>query len=535
MENGKNNKIIIIPENKIILLKEDVYTKGVDTVNKKANISYQKGYNSRKNNIVDDYLKTDKMDNLNSDTYIVPLKNGINSYNITSIKGTEVMHYFKRHFSNEATTLSIELNGKKDDYELQMEQNEMKTFLIQFVDKVNAVISDYITKHKELTNRKIYKCSQVCIYPVKSSSNFNSKMVDLLLQYNQTLMGLPIVKLNENLFKKDVSNIQKDKEFLRNNMDYYKSYRSHGDSKETHMNGLNTDMNMLRGRERVNVEIQRVNEMTKVLLDDLAQYRQCMANGNNEMADRYGMRISKMFAEYFHICQARHIMQFASYVDDYNKNVIRKRNISPQTNKYTYYRLNSEENENDTQDIFNITKKYNPMAFKEFPYNQMKNVKVVYRQPLDFQIKKLYNDSRMGLKNLFKADEEGMEQFKQMIEGNILIIFDDNVSGGATLSDICAQFLNVGVKHILPITFGEMRQQWAGRDSNGQIMMIRKPKNGFVFGDKSIFAFNGKMFDTSKINNPMDAANVYKATFGKYDKDGAVAFWNAYKDALRTR
>ena len=52
-----------------------------------------------------DYLKTDKMDMNNEDTYLVPLKNGMMSYNITSINGTEVMHYFKRIFDRQKTSI----------------------------------------------------------------------------------------------------------------------------------------------------------------------------------------------------------------------------------------------------------------------------------------------------------------------------------------------------------------------------------------------------------------------------------------------
>ena len=60
----------------------------------KAQISYNKGKNIDASN----YLKTDKMDANNSDTYIVPLKGGIDSYNITDIHGLNIMHYFQYIF-----------------------------------------------------------------------------------------------------------------------------------------------------------------------------------------------------------------------------------------------------------------------------------------------------------------------------------------------------------------------------------------------------------------------------------------------------
>ena len=134
-------------------LNEDVYTKNIDRNNKKANISYKKGFNANSfltnTPTPGESIRTDKMDSSNSDTYIVPLKNGINSYNITSIEGKEIMHYFKRHFSDEATTVAIKVNGKKENYELDMENNEINQFLKQFADKINFIIYDYVSKHRE--------------------------------------------------------------------------------------------------------------------------------------------------------------------------------------------------------------------------------------------------------------------------------------------------------------------------------------------------------------------------------------------------
>jgi phage terminase small subunit len=153
----------------------------------------------------------------------------------------------------------------------------------------------------------------------------------------------------------------------------------------------------------------------------------------------------------------------------------------------------------------------------------------MYREPIDYQIKKIFNDSRMGLKNLFSFDEKELGLAKEQIAGNVLVIFDDNISGGATLSDICAQFLSIGVKHIIPITFGKMFQQWGGAINKG-FAKIYEPENGFVFGDNKTFVFNGRTFNTDQITNPMDAANIYRQTFGTYDKQGATELWNTWNN-----
>lgn len=80
------------------IISEDVYVNGIK--GKKANLTYSQRHSSNPtknhgNMNSADMLDTGKMDQDNNDTFIVPLKGGINSYNITSIKGVEVMHYFK--------------------------------------------------------------------------------------------------------------------------------------------------------------------------------------------------------------------------------------------------------------------------------------------------------------------------------------------------------------------------------------------------------------------------------------------------------
>jgi hypothetical protein len=553
-------KKVHISESKLSVLSEDVYADKLDMANKKAKLKYKKGFDaasSHRSMTPGENIKTDKMDSSGSDTYIVPLKNGINSYNITSIDGKEIMHYFKRHFSHEATNLEIKVGNKKENYELEMERNEVNQFLRQFVNKINFVIDDYVSKHKELTDRKIYKASQVCIYPVKSSSNFNSKMVDMLVRYKQDVFGLPVVKLNEGLLRKDVSNIQKDEDFIAKNTEYYNSRRGYynaekgktfnpGVKTQTHMNGLNSDLNMFKARNELNKHIELLNDMVKRMLTNLYQYRDRAKKGNKKGMETYAMRIIEDFPKYCEIANDKDIIRFARYTDDMG-NEISKKNFSPQeSDKPIYYREKKSTKKpsvkENTEQIIEILKTYVPQEYrrlKRIKYTYKKEyvsildtIKVMYREPVDYQIKKIFNDSRMGLKNLFAFDPKELEVAKKQIEGNILVIFDDNVSGGATLSDICAQFLSIGVKYIIPITFGKMFQQWGGSISGGWANIFAPDKNGgkgFVFGDNKTFMFNGKTFNTDQITNPMDAANIYQQTFGKYDKEGATQLWNMWK------
>ena len=80
----------------------------------------------------------------------------------------------------------------------------------------------------------------------------------------------------------------------------------------------------------------------------------------------------------------------------------------------------------------------------------------------------------MALKNYFQPnnDKELIDNQLNDTENNVFVIFDDNISGGATLSDICNQLKNLGVKYIVPITFGKMRESW-----NSRTIVVNKPKN----------------------------------------------------------
>lgn len=533
-------KRVHISESKLSVLAEDVFTNKLDRNRKKANITYKKGLTVSANasRAPKEAVKTDKMDSSGSDTYIVPLKGGINSYNITNIDGKEIMHYFKRHFSNEKTNLQIKMNGNVEDYQIEMENSEFNAFLSQFIDKISFVVYDYVSKHKELMDKNEYTFSKICVYPVKSSSNFNIKITELIEKNNQTIFGLPVVKLNENLLKKDTSKMEKDEDFIAKNADYYNSFREkgrkrpHGD--ETHMNGLNTDINMFKAREKVHELVAQLNNMTDEINSYLSGYMECLMNKDNDGASRYGSILGKMFIEYANMSKASEIKNHTAYQNDYTGEMMYKSNFNGKGNEYIYFEplFDTQMNKNNYNIIRKLAKIYDPNEYRALG-QYVYNVQILKRKPLDFQIKKVFNDTRMGLKNFFSFNLEELEKAKKEIEGNILVIFDDNISGGATLSDICAQFVNIGIKHIIPITFGKMFTQWGGRGPSGRAddwYNLTEPPNGFIFGDNKTFVFNGHSFNTDQITNIMDAANLYQDAFGKYDKEGVNELWNTYKN-----
>ena len=106
----------------------------------------------------------------------------------------------------------------------------------------------------------------------------------------------------------------------------------------------------------------------------------------------------------------------------------------------------------------------------------------------DFEIKSLRNSERLGLKNYYNPNYSGeyiedkqtkyfdFQKEIEKIKGTIFLIFDDNISGGATLSDICYQCKQLGIENIIPITFGQMQQS-----NNMRGIVLNTPKNGYDF------------------------------------------------------
>ena len=147
INNGKNKKVYL-KESQITSLKEDVFAS-----EKRGKNKVKLSYNKRKStdtirNIgslnAQELVNTSKMDQNNSDTYEVPLKGGIMSYNITSIRGTEIMHYFKNKFAK--MDVDLDGDGQKETYELWMDDPEYQEFFKQFYSKVNNVVSHVTNK-----------------------------------------------------------------------------------------------------------------------------------------------------------------------------------------------------------------------------------------------------------------------------------------------------------------------------------------------------------------------------------------------------
>ena len=422
-------------------LKEDVYVS--DIKGKKANLTYNKRGNSnptrnRGNLNSSDMLDTGKMDQNNNDTFIVPLKGGINSYNITSIKGTEVMHYFKNKVSKKRTEIQLSVDGVKNDYQLIMEDSEFQDFLYTFVGKVNNVVNYAISNF----NIKKDDFTEVSIYPVPSSSNFNRFMCNAIAG-KINISGMNTREITDSIFKKDLTDLQKDTDFINKNKDYYSGRMYKGGNNDT--------------------------SHEEYLDDTIRKYKNTTTAQDQTLIDQYNMWVNRVITSYNQRVNVKTLAKNYKNLVDSEQQIRQKLKGSHWANAFNQLKYAKGPSvEKRSEAIWELV---TPILGKTYVDNH--KIDIVQIEKKDFQIKNLSNDVRMGLKNYFKT-EDNIEDEIEHIRNTIFVIFDDNISGGATLSDICYQCKKIGINYIIPITFGEMRTKY----SQG-ILQVNKPtKNG---------------------------------------------------------
>lgn len=424
---------------------EGVYINGVR--GNKANLSYGKGLTRHAGNLnPQDMIKTDKMDTNNADTYLVPLKGGLYSYNITSISGTEVMHYFKNYWDHKKAEIKMkDIKGNEETYQLEMEKREFNEFLRQFILKVSFVVEHY------LQNNTVGEISKISIYPVPSSSEFNQRMAEELV--NMSIGGLQIQVIDRNLFKKDTTNIEKDNEFIEKNKEYFSSEMGNVHNKPV-TDYIDTTINKSHAIEKFGQYVDAVNDCTKKLLHDLNNYLNGVSKGSQKT-------LNSIVYDYKYYCD---IMDDSVKKCRYNDVARGVEDSAIYFNKVAAKKKYSKDASisKRTACVWNLIRnsplirgKVSPITGK--PYTKRD---IAYWEYTPFHMKNLSNGVRMGMKNFFSIDTNVLQKEISRINGTLFIIFDDNISGGATLSDICMQAKNAGIKNILPITFGKMGVKW---------------------------------------------------------------------------
>jgi hypothetical protein len=451
------------------ILSENVYMDKdkVNTRKKEIGLTYRKNsknVNALKNGSAADYLNTDKMDNNNSDTHIVKLKNGIDSYNITRIMGMEVMHFFKKFWDNEKAILKVknQESDTVDDYELTMLERERQQFLTQFTNKVEVVLTDFINKNiKDKEN-----IVGVTLYPVKSSSKFNIKMVNEMS--NMSVLGLPIQVINDSLLVKDLRNLEKDTDFIERNQEFY-------DGDYTAMEKF--DMGTV--NQNLDSAINRYNSLNEVwkLLPELNEYVETLKRlyydyNNKGLSEKMLLKLANIYKNYYDTLQKCYGVKYIDAVSGNEKKLRKDKIIVAQ--KYT----KGPSVEKRSADIWKLVKKYlkgekSPITNK--PYEK---VDVCKWDKKSFEIKYLSNSVRLGLKNIYNpnTDEEYVKSELKRINNTLFVIFDDNISGGATLGDICYQCKKLGIKNLVPITFGQMEES-----NTIGLIRLNTPENGYNY------------------------------------------------------
>lgn len=436
------------------LLQEDVFANRATIrgrKNKSVNLTYQRHTGYNKGNLTSaDMLGTEKMEKNNEDTYKKKLKGGIWSYNITSIKGEEVMHFFKERYARERKAVTLRTGGV--DYELGMEDNEFNEFMRIFNAKVNRVINYCIEQFRAENNE--FEPTKVSIYPVPSREQFNQKMAEEMSK--MTLGGLPVQVIDQNMLKKDLRNLQKDEDFINKNKEFFNGKLG----KDSEEGGFG--MPVMTHLEDDIRRLSAFNEAVKYVDVMNAAFNQIKSSWNNYKTNgspRTLNTLASAYAKYYDAMKAcTNLVSYKNFVRKGGEDANFKMDTIAKAIKYT----KGPSVEGRSGKIWSLVepilgKQISPSTGKE--YGQ---VDINEWTPSKFQIKNLSNGERMGLKGYYNANEDAelVQRELERIKGGVFVIFDDNISGGATLGDICYQCKELGIQYIIPITFGEMAEKW---------------------------------------------------------------------------
>lgn len=419
--------------------------------NKTVNLAYKKHTAKNMGNLTSaDMLGTEKMEKNDEDTYIVPLKGGIESYNITSIKGEEVMHFFKERYANNRK--SVTLKHKGVDYELDMENQQFNEFMQVFQSKVNRVINYCIKKFASQNNK--FRPVKVSIYPVPSRENFNKAMADEISR--MSLGGLPVQVIDQDMLKKDLRNIQKDEEFINKNKNFFNGRMA----PNTDANGYDKPViNHLEDNVR---KLKAFHEAVKYVDIMNAAFKKIVESWNNfksTQSQKTLQTLASAYARYYDAMKAcTNLVNYKNYTRNGGEDTYFKMKTIAQAIKYTKGR-SVEDRSGKIWALVRpiLTGKISPSTGREYGV-----IEINEWTPSKFQIKNLSNGERMGLRGYYNPNEDTELVMKELarIKGGVFVIFDDNISGGATLSDICYQCKQLGIQYIIPITFGKMEEKW---------------------------------------------------------------------------
>jgi hypothetical protein len=334
--------------------------------------------------------------------------------------------------------------------------------LNQFVNKIEIVLTDYINKNVENKESLV----GISLFPVKSSSNFNNKMAYEMS--DMSVLGLPIQIINENLLVKDLRNLEKDDEFISRNQDFYNGKYSAVDKFDMGTVGQNLDK-----------EVNKYNTLSEVwnLLPEINEYykliiRYYYSYNTKGLSDKMKEKLVEVYKKYYDTLQKCYGLKYLDTVSGTEKKLHKEKIIV--SKKYT----KGPSVEKRSFDIWSLVKPYLRGQKCPITNKAYTEIDICEWEKKSFEIKYLSNSVRLGLRNIYNpnTDEEYVKNELERIKNTLFVIFDDNISGGATLGDICYQCEKLGIENLVPITFGKMEES-----NTIGIIPLSVPENGYNY------------------------------------------------------
>jgi hypothetical protein len=255
------------------------------------------------------------------------------------------------------------------------------------------------------------------------------------------------------MFEKALTNLERDNDFISKNKDYYQGDYSTSTPDFSHIDKID---------------------------DTIRKYQNTTTAQNDELIDEYNLLINKVITCYNNYKAKTKDMvnppKATALAKNYGKLVDVEKKIRALLKRSHWDKAFSQIKyakgpsiEARSKGIWSLVSQVLGKTFV-----RQNKIDIVNIKKENFQIKNLTNDVRLGLRNYFKFNENEVEDIEQ-VKQNIFVIFDDNISGGATLSDLCYQASKLGIKFIVPITFGKMAIKY----STGNLQVNKPPQGDF--------------------------------------------------------
>lgn len=317
--------------------------------------------------------------------------------------------------------------------------------------------------------------------------------------------GLSCDVIDPDLIIKDLKNIQRDEEFIAKNKNFYDGDYAMG-KPEMGTVSQRVDDVIIKNKElqKVNEYIQQINEEARILLNFLNNNKK-----NDNLTQRRIESLKTHYARYVDLIRQCFTVTYTLASDGQTHKFQHEQIL----NAIKYSKGPSIDSRSNL--LWQMVKPY--LWGKRSPVNDMRygEMPLCFWKRADFEIKTLRNSERLGLKNIYSLntsmDEKKREEEINKMRGTILLIFDDNISGGATLSDVCLQCKNLGADNIIPITFGKM-----GESNTMRGIMINTPEGGYDFStNKELSIYDGPEKVKRQYVKRADRMNSNRQVFDK--------------------